>query len=429
MTLQASLRQLLTSKFNQDVLWNMTSLVILALGGVLVNAIILRVQGADALGIFNQVYAIYIVLSQIGVGGLQHSVLKHISYVQADRALCADITAAALLLITAITIPMSLGCALLAAPVGRLLHSPGVERGLLLALPGLLFFALNKVLINVLNGLQVMKAYAAFRSLRFALIPLAIIGIVLLGGQDSDLALSLTLSEVVLCLALLAFVYTRLLPVRRIAQPHDRFREHVSFGVRGVLSGVLMELNTRVDVLMLGYFLTDTKVGIYSFAAMLAEGASQLPLAIRWNVDPLIGRAFAEGQPQQIADLSHRIRRVFHPAMAVIGVVSVGLYPLLLWLWLPDGHVTASSAVFAIIMAGVVINAGYRPFTGVLMQGGRPGANTLFITGLIVTDALLNLIFIPTWGIYGAAFVTMLTYCFEAVGIVLITRQLFGVKL
>ena len=53
------------------------------------------------------------------------------------------------------------------------------------------------------------------------------------------------------------------------------------------MSGILTEVNTRVDILVLGYFHGDTLVGVYSFAAILAEGFSQLPMVVRRSIDPL----------------------------------------------------------------------------------------------------------------------------------------------
>ena len=85
--------------------------------------------------------------------------------------------------------------------------------------------------------------------------------------------------------------------------------------------------------------------------------------------------------------------------------------------------------LFAIIMIGAIINSGYRPFSGIFLQGGRPGINTLFVLSLVIIDALLNFAFIPLWGIYGAAVVTGFTYTMEAVLLVILTRKLFGVRL
>ena len=419
----------LSSKFSQDVLWNMISLGLLALGGIVVNLIILKFRGAEALGVFNQVYAVYIVISQIAVGGVQFSVLNHVSHNQDNLVQCAEITTSALILVGVIAGLISVLSGLLAEPIGDLLESPDVAAGLLYAAPGLFFFSLNKVQIMALNGLRHMRAFAVFRALRFVLIPLCVSVLLALDLPSPYLLILFTLTEIVLFICLLLYINVRVFPLKVSSRVYNWFPRHISFGLRGMLSGILIELNTRVDVLMLGYFSTDAMVGIYSFAAMLAEGFGQIPLVFRWNVDPIMGQHFAEGREWKISEMSRRIRSVFHPLMAVAGIGVVMLYPLFFRLLLPGEDVGMSWSVFAIIMVGVVINAGYRPFTGIMLQGGRPGTYTLLIGGLVLADALLNLVFIPLFGIYGAAMVTAVTYTAEVVLLVICARKLFGVRL
>jgi O-antigen/teichoic acid export membrane protein len=416
-------------QFNAGVVWNVASLGFLAGGGILINLIIIRFQGEAALGIFNQVYAIYIILSQLGVGGLQHSALRHISYHQNDRERCADITTAALIVVTVISLAMCLMAALLAGTIGGLLNSPGVAQGLLLALPGLLFFGLNKVLINVLNGLNVMRPYAVFRSLRFVLLPVSLLALIALDQGAPYLALSFTITESLLFIGLAVYVYRRLIPLRWLRQPRARFAEHLSFGLRGVLSGVLSELNTRVDVLMLGYFTNDTLVGVYSFAAIMAEGFAQVPQAVRWNVDPLLGDYFAAGQNERISQLARRVRRVFYPVMGGIGLLAVLAYPVVFGLLAGGEQVETGWLVFAVLMLGVVISAGYMPFSGILLQGDRPALYTLSVGGLVLNNAVFNVLLIPPLGVYGAATATMLTFCLNALLLVILGRRLFGVRL
>ena len=36
--------------------------------------------------------------------------------------------------------------------------------------------------------------------------------------------------------------------------------------------GVLLEMNSKIDIFMIGIFLSDSKVGIYSFCALFVEG-------------------------------------------------------------------------------------------------------------------------------------------------------------
>ncbi|MCP4374516.1 MAG: oligosaccharide flippase family protein [Deltaproteobacteria bacterium] len=417
------------SKFNQDVLWNIFSLGILAVGGIIISLIIAKLRGPEALGIFNQVFAFYIVLSQIGVGGLQFSVLKNISYNQGSPIACADITIVALIIVAIISGVIAWGCFVLAGWVAKLLDSPDVGLGLRLITPGLIFFSLNKVLVMALNGLRQMKAYAVFRALRFILIPIGIIIIIWLGRPNAYLALSLTLTEVILFVGLVIYVNARLFFIKAPANFRQWFHAHLSFGARGVLSGVLIELNTRVDIIMLGYFSTDAMVGVYSFAAILAEGFSQIPLVLRWNVDPIIGRYFSEGHKEQISVLAGKIKRVFYPVMGLIGVLAILLYPVLLQLWMPETAVIVSWGVFVLIIVGVVLNAGYRPFGGIMLQGGRPGSYTLFVGGMVLSNVVLNIALIPILGIYGAAVATAVVYVLEAILIVISAKKLFGIQL
>ena len=95
--------------------------------------------------------------------------------------------------------------------------------------------------------------------------------------QDYQLCAILSVSEALLLIALIVcfigpFVSRYELKVDRVW-----LKRHIQFGARSVLGGVAVELNTRVDVLVLGLFTSEAQVGIYSFAAFFVEGFLQLP--------------------------------------------------------------------------------------------------------------------------------------------------------
>jgi O-antigen/teichoic acid export membrane protein len=428
--LRTTFNQLTTDRFNMDVMWNLASLIILAVGGIIINSVILALRGLDALGIFNQVFAFYIVLSQIGVGGLQFSTLKHISYVQDDREACADITLSAILLVTLLTLPLCLIAWILVDPiVTTFMDKPDTGIGLKMAIPGLLFFALNKVLVNVLNGVGDMRAYAVFRAGRYLLLPFFIVCIILYGAPSAYLALALTLTEIVLMGCLLVYIYRGILPLRRLQNGAEHIRNHVSYGLRGVMSGVLTELNTRVDVLMLSAFTTDAMVGLYSFAAILAEGFAQLPVAIRNNVDPVMGRAFASGNRDELTTLSQRIKRTFIPILTALGMVSIVAYPVVFIVLSNEGDGRMSWIVYIILAVAIMISAVYRPFQGLFLQAGAPALHTAFVMGLVLLNIVLNLLLIPIWGLYGAALGTGIMFITESVGLWFFARRLYGIHL
>lgn len=388
-------------------------------------------KGPQALGIFNQVFAFYVIVSQIAVGGLQFSVLKHCSYEQDNLPECAVIASSALMLVAFVGIVICVMLFALRDVIGRILESPPVALGLTFAIPGLLFYSLNKVLLMVLNGLRNMRAVAVFQALRYVLILLGVVVIMLLGYAGSHLSLSLTISEVILFVTLMLYINIMLFRIRFSLSSEIRswFRRHISFGSRGFLSGVLIEMNTRVDVLMLGYFMSDAIVGIYSFASTFAEGFAQLSIVIRKNVDPIVGKCFAEDNREKIREIARKVRRTFYPIMTIIGCALVVAFPILIWLIASNGEYWQSWGVFAILVSGIVLASGYRPFMGILMQGGRPGAYTMLIVGSVIGNVILNACLIPVLGIYGAAVATACIYVLEAVALVVIVRYLFEIRL
>lgn len=419
----------LKSRFSVDVQWNVGSLAILAACGVAINVVIAAFQGADALGVFNQVYAVYIFASQIATGGFQLSVLKHCAHHRADRTRCGELTTSALIITT---LPAGVVCGglyLFRNAFGNVLDSPGVALGIAFSLPGLFFFALNKVLLNALNGLRRMKAFAVFQSLRFILILAGVVAIVLGGYPGSHLTLALTASETVLFMVLAGYVYKRVFWLSLPREFGGWVRTHLGFGLRAFLGGLFSEANTRVDVLMLGYFLDDRSVGIYSFAAIFAEGFSQLIHVVKRVADPVLGGYFSSGQLSEISSFSRKVRRAVYPAMAVVTVSAVGLFPVLPWLLVRDEAFSASWALFAILMGGIFLNSGYRPFNGIFLLGGRPGIHTLFVGAAVVGNIALNALMIPRFGTYGAAGTTALVIVLQALLIILLARKVFGVKL
>jgi O-antigen/teichoic acid export membrane protein len=83
--------------------------------------------------------------------------------------------------------------------------------------------------------------------------------------------------------------------------------------------------------------------------------------------------------------------------------------------------------VFVVLLAGVVINAGFRPFQGVFLLTGRPGLHSLFFVTVVLSNAILNVVFIRHLGIMGAAVATALAYIIESLLILYGIRKILVV--
>ena len=95
-----------------------------------------------------------------------------------------------------------------------------------------------------------------------------------------------------------------------------------------------------------------------------------------------------------------RVVLVFVPFILALSIVAALLFPVMVRL-LTDDRFLESWPIFTILLAGVVINAGFRPFQGVFVLTGRPGLHSLFFLIIVFSNAILNILFIPRMGTIG----------------------------
>jgi len=418
----------LSGKFGQDMVWNLVSFGILGVSGVLLTVLIGRFYGAATLGVFNQVFALYTLLSQLAVFGVHYSAVKHVAEFSDDPGKC-DVIVSSSLAITALCAGVVYVAGyLLSGHVGRLFDSPGVQEGWVCVLPGLWALALSKVLLGVLNGRRFMKAFAVGQALRFVLFIVFLVGFVVLGVSGDLLPLCVSAAEIVVLVFLLLYVlrFHRFVGVRQWAGWAWR---HLSFGARGLLSGIMAVLLFQIDVLMLGYFSTDRAVGIFTMASMLVQAFCGLAVVARNNVNPLLTQFVAQGRVEELKRMVRRGIRIMYPIMGGIGIAAILTFPLVVRLLVSGGDFMASWAPFAILMTGLMLYAGYMPFDMLLVQAGHPGTHTLLVAATVLTNAVLNVVLIPRLDVQGAAYATAVSFVLSIVYLKLLVRGRLGIRI
>ncbi|MCW5898526.1 MAG: polysaccharide biosynthesis C-terminal domain-containing protein [Flavobacteriales bacterium] len=396
-------------KFTTDLIWNAGAFGLSALFGVLVNLLIVQAYDAAALGVFNLVYAVHILLSQLAVGGTHLAVQAFVPReLAAGRRADAQVSAS-LILATATSFAV-MGIAWLGQGLpGRWFSSDDVLRAFPLVVPGLLFFSWNKIMLSFHNGARRMRLFAVFQLLRFTLIFAGVLYLAALDAPAWRLPVTLFWTEAILTLVLLPITLRFWRPWNgsglRLA-----LRENFRFGNRALAGNLLLDVNTRVDVFMLGIFMSDAAVGLYSFAATVAEGVLQLPVLFRNNINPVLTRAWHKGGAALLGKVIRRNRKAFFRLLAPLVLLTIPLFPLALWVLGMREQPMTVWAVYAILALGIALSSGHQAFLMLFGQLGRPGTQTLFITGFFLSNVLLNLALIPLLGIHGAALATALSF-------------------
>jgi len=384
-------------RFQAALFWNLGSLAVLAVAGIALNALIAALYDAA-----------YVFFSQVAVGGLDRSLLKEVAACAHERARVGATLGAALVPAGLLAALATLAFWLAREPIGRWLESPGTAEAIAWATPGLYFFALNKVLLAAVNGLQRMRTFAVCHALRYVLILVALGGFALFDRertQAAHLAGVFSFAEALLFLVLALEVWRQ---VRGPVAPGwtALVRPHIRFGLRSLGSGVLLELNARVDVLMIGWFLSDRDVGVYAFAAMISEGLYQLLNVLQNLYNPILARGLAARALAELHATIQKGKRRTYQGMLVVATLAVLLYPFALSLLTDKPGFEGSVIPFRWLMLGVGLCAGYIPFAQTLLMAGFPGTHTLYMLLSVGINVIGNALLVPRLGLAGAAIAT-----------------------
>ncbi|MCC7483953.1 MAG: oligosaccharide flippase family protein [Burkholderiales bacterium] len=416
------------SRIRRDLSWTAAAFGVMGACGLALNFGIGRFYGAETLGAFSQVFALYLVLSQFAILGVWLSALKHVSELAADRAARSAALAAALRLALVLATAAT-GCAALGlGAVGTLTGSAAVETGWAALLPGFWAYSVNKVWMAALNGMRDMRAFALAQMARNVLM-LAFLAAAAGMALDGDyLPLVLGLPELIL-FPVLALYCRRYFDAVPPAAWRAWIGVHFSFGLRGFLAGALAELNTRVDIMVLGVYSSDARVGLYAMAAMIAEGLAQLATVLRDNLNPLIAQAAARGDRAGLAALARRGVRGFYLFMVPLLAAAALAYPWLTALATGGDAFAGSWVAFCVLAAGLALGAGYLPLNMLLVQAGLPGRGTLYRAAVLATTLALNIALVPAFDILGAAAAMGLSYGAAALYLKAFVARHVGVRI
>lgn len=420
-------KSLLDRKFLTDTGWNYASFAIMAAAGVILNFFIAAFFGVEALGVFNQIYAVYVIAGQVAVMGIHDSAQKH-SAQFVDAEFERDLLSA-----TAIWLAAVFGLATAAAvylasgAIGRIVDSGAVGQGVLLAAPGLAFFAVNKVLMGILNGRRRMKAFAVAQAFRAAMILVCCFAVAAFALPIPVLGASFSVAEALLTPILILVLRPPLWGFAAGGRVRIWLEDHVRFGVKALVNGILVESYVRIDIVMLGIFVSDQQVGIYSFAALFIEGLYQVPVVVRTIANPVLVHLLATAERAPLARFCRRTAGLgFAVFAAVAGAVMI-IFPYLAPFF-PEGLVADSRSLLMILAAGLAVYSMFIPLDYILLQAGQPGRQSLLMTANVFANVALNLALVPFYGVWGAAVATALAFSISSLNLNLAAWRWLGLR-
>ena len=201
-----------------------------------------------------------------------------------------------------------------------------------------------------------------------------------------------------------------------------------------ILTGVLITIYMKIDTIMIKEMMSDYAVGQYSAAVRLSEGFYYLPVTIVGSIYPAIVTAKRMSSETYLIRLSNLYSMLFY--IAIVLSVSISfLAPVIIRLLYGEEYEPATKVLLIHIWASVFVFVSIGSGRWLLTENLQILSIANTFIGVCINVAL-NYFLIPKYGIYGAAWATVVSYgasgyfCFALwsrtrVNFVLMTKSMF----
>jgi len=388
---------------------------LLAIGSALLIDIVLSRQlGPEGRGLYTAILVVPLIVSSFVMLGIRRSAVYHLGkkVYDADRTVSGVIS---LLVLTSILAVIISGITFL------IMMSEGLTYPM--AFLALLTIPVKLILVycgGIFIGNEDFKRsnIQVWLPLFYDLIGILLF-VVLIQWSVNGALLALFLANLLVSVQSIRYLYSNYRI--RISWDKEVLYSLAKIGLVYAVAVVIMQLNYRVDILLLQELSSMKEVGYYSLGVAISDKLWQLPSAIGLVV--MSRSANVDDTSELDRDVAKLVR---------ISFLIVLLAAVLLWLVIPyllpllfGARFIPSISVVRLMLPGIIMFVIVRILSGRFSGSGQPKLLIgLFIPTLLI-NIILNLIWIPEYGSLGAAMATNVSYTVGAVGMLI----LFSIKM
>ncbi|UFS69344.1 flippase [Geomonas sp. RF6] len=387
-------------KFLVDVNWSLLSLLMLTATAVVLRILLARWLEPAGFGVLNMMINLQGVSAIVAGFGIPMALTRYVARGErpGEESVPPSCALAGAALLGAVA---GLSLQLLAEPIARLYRMPQLSGLIALLGWGLPFSCFTETLLGLFNGLRNMRSYACLVFVRSASMVLFSWTLVIAGYGVEGAVWGMVLS------AGAGALYGGIAARRHLAGGLSRFfpaiRRLCRFGSRIFGSNAVSELVNRADVLLVGYFLSASQVGVYSSAASISALLLIIPSAIQ-KVSYPASSAYWAGNDQE--SLQSMVDKVMKYSACVLFPVGLGtlffgreIIALVFGRAYLDGYLPLCILLVPRVLGGSTLVPVGSLFSGI----GRPEVSLKIDSSICVLNLLLNVLLIPRFGIAGAA--------------------------
>ena len=311
------------TRFGKDTIWLFAAQVVLMCSGFGINIAIGRFMGSADLGLFNQTLAFYTILFTLSSFGLNNSITKNVAEEHLNLEEKYGILGINIILTTGISIGITAIVVYVSCFYPSLFSSPELAKGLVAPMLSLPLFNINKNFGAFYTGLRMQKRFAQQRMLRWILISSFVFFCIITNQNIGIVIWCFGFSEFILFLINLSTLRKLHFNAGSIT-----LSENLKFGLKSYAAEVVSSLNSTLDIVLVGYFLTQSETGVYSFVVYVAKTLFVFPGIMMQNISPIVSSTWASGTFDLLLQRIKAVRRINCAFVSLQLVILIAFYPL-----------------------------------------------------------------------------------------------------
>lgn len=410
-------------KFVSDVGVTFVASAVAMLLGFPITVLLGRYLGADDLGLYRMVNTIFGTIMLFATIGIPAAITKYVAEFRDNDEKLGQIVSAGLItsillgLLSFISIYVSAG---LFAAVFHMPELSGLLKILAFAFP---FSIVTSILLGLLNGLREMTKNA-WISIIQSVSMLALTFLLVFNYGVNGAVVGIVFSSV---LTTLILIFVQKISNLSFANFFDNSIQLINFGSKTVFSNAINLINYQADILMIGYFMTKTDVGVYSVAVMFAKLIWILPDSIQRITFPLISEYHAKKMNESIDTLVDKCMKYscLFLVFCTTFFVFFGKELVTVTLGTEFAH---SYSPLIVLLIGTLFFGITKSVGSIFASVGKVSLVYKIPLVSAILNIILNIVLIPIYGMNGAAIATTVSLIVSTALMIYFMKTLIDIK-
>lgn len=372
--------------------------------GTLLVFVLAKIMTVDEMGLFFLGINVVTFLAVVFVGGVGAGIRRYVSIAHGenDGDMAWDYFNTSLAIVLPLMATTCLALFIFANEISVSVFSrPELATVIKLLIPFLVLFSIAQLLLSVTQAYKKMQYWVICIDIVNNILRILIVLLLALFGLTLYAGIWAYIVSIFITLIMAYYYFRKTIPAYPVRKINYKMRELIGFSFPVTLSAISNSGNGLLAVLIVGYFLTASDVGLYAVAIKIVAVGTIVLTSFNTMFSPLISQMHSQNKHKELKSLFTCITRW-------IFALSLPLYLLLAWYSVSIGALFGDeyiSAQYCIIVLclGQIVNALTGPSGNMLLMSGYAFINLWTNLLGLVLIIVLNIVLVPEYGIVGSA--------------------------